>query len=208
MSSAVARHATPADLPQIADALALSFQDDPVMAWIFGEDHDKALKHIRTFFRHEGARHLRNPYVFTTQGHDGASYWDPPGKWKTSPRDFVSMALPMLRGVHRRIPRALTGLGRMDKVHEAQPQDHYYLAVLGTRPDRQGKGVGSELMRPVLDRCDELGIGAYLESSKERNVPFYRRHGFEVVEEIEFSKGGPTLWGMWRDPREPGSGTG
>lgn len=208
MSSAVARPATPADLPGIADALALSFQDDPVMTWIFGEDTERSLKHIRSFFRHEGARHLRNPYVFTTEGYDGGSYWDPPGKWKTGARDFVGMALPMLRGVNRRIPRALTGLGRMDKVHEAQPPDHYYLAVLGTRPDRQGKGIGSELMRPVLDRCDELGIGAYLESSKERNVPFYRRHGFEVVEEIEFSKGGPTLWAMWRDPREPGSGPG
>ena len=208
MTSPSARLATKHDLPGMADALAQSFHDDPVMAWVFGDKEATRVKHLRAFFAHEGGRHLRHPHVLTTDGYAGASYWDPPGSWKTKPKDFLSMAIPMLRGVNRRIPRALKGLGRLERVHDAQPKEHYYLAVLGTRPDQQGKGVGSALMQPVLDVCDADGIGAYLESSKERNVPFYRRHGFEVVEEVEFGPGGPTLWAMWRDPREPGSGTG
>ena len=72
--------------------------------------------------------------------------------------------------------------------------------MLGTRPDRQGHGVGSTLLQPVLDICDREGIGAYLESSKESNIPFYRRHGFQVVEEIRLPKG-PLVYPMWRDPQ-------
>ena len=53
----------------------------------------------------------------------------------------------------------------------------------------------------MLERCDAEGLPAYLESSKERNVPFYRRHGFEVREEIHFGPGGPPMWPMWRAPR-------
>ncbi|MDP1821280.1 MAG: GNAT family N-acetyltransferase [Acidimicrobiales bacterium] len=89
----------------------------------------------------------------------------------------------------------------MEKAHRRHPE-HYYLSVLGTAPDRQGEGVGSALMAPVVARCDEEGIGAYLESSKEANIPFYRRHGFEVVEELQLPSG-PGLWPMWRDPRAP-----
>jgi GNAT superfamily N-acetyltransferase len=74
------------------------------------------------------------------------------------------------------------------------------LAVLGTEPDGQGKGKGSAVLAPVLAQCDRDGEGAYLESSKERNVPFYERHGFRVTEELTV-KDGPTLWLMWRDPQ-------
>ena len=56
--------------------------------------------------------------------------------------------------------------------------------MLGTDPIHQGKGIGSALLAPVLDRCDRDGIGAYLESSKQSNIAFYRRHRFEVTGEI------------------------
>jgi ribosomal protein S18 acetylase RimI-like enzyme len=137
--------------------------------------------------------------VYTVDGHLGAAYWDPPGHWKTSILDVVTLAPVMVRGIGRRTVKALQGLGRMEKAHGEHP-DHYYLAVLGTRPDAQGRGIGSSLMAPVLSKCDAQGLGAYLESSKESNIPFYRRHGFEVVGEVAFPSG-PPIWPMWRDPQ-------
>ncbi|MGH2912475.1 MAG: GNAT family N-acetyltransferase, partial [Solirubrobacteraceae bacterium] len=75
-----------------------------------------------------------------------------------------------------------------------------YLAVLGTEPDMQGQGLGSAVLEPVLRQCDNDGVAAYLESSKERNIAFYARHGFRVTGEIRLPRG-PTMWPMWRDPR-------
>ena len=84
-------------------------------------------------------------------------------------------------------------------MHPTEP--HYYLEVLGTRKDGQSKGIGSSVINAVLERCDEEGVPAYLESSNPRNIPFYARHGFESTDEIVCGKGAPTVTAMWRDPR-------
>ena len=197
-----ARLATESDVAGMAKSLSLAFHDDPVMQWVFGDRPPRPMRFAEPFFASEGRRHLGHGHVYTLDGTPGAAYWDPPGRWKTHLRDMLHMAPLMLRGTGFRAINAARGFGRVEKAHAAHPA-HYYLAVLGTRPDRQGEGLGSALMAPVLDRCDEEGVGAYLESSKESNIPYYRRHGFEVVGEIDFPSG-PRLWGMWRDPRPPG----
>ena len=198
-TSTTVRLATLSDLEGMAETLALSFHDDPVMQWLFGDEPPRPMRYTKPFFTIEGRRHLKHPTVYTADGHPGAAYWDPPGHWKTSVLDVVRLTPVMARGVGRRTVKALRGLGRMEKAHAEHP-DHYYLAVLGTRPDRQGEGIGAALMAPVLATCDTEGIGAYLESSKESNVPYYRRHGFEVVGDVTFPSG-PTIWPMWRDPQ-------
>jgi predicted N-acetyltransferase YhbS len=96
------------------------------------------------------------------------------------------------------VRRAMKFMQAVERKHPKAP--HYYLATLGTEPDFQRKGVGSAVMQPVLDRCDADGVPAYLESSKEVNVPYYRRHGFEVTDELKLPDG-PTLWLMWREPQ-------
>jgi GNAT superfamily N-acetyltransferase len=203
-SSAAVRLATADDVTGMADALALGFEDDPMMQWLFGDEPPRPVKYLRPFFAHGGRRHLKHPTVYTVDGHRGAAYWDPPGHWKTSYLSMVGLVPTMIRGMGRRVVKALPGLGDMEEVHAEHP-DHYYLAALGTRPDRRGEGVGAALMAPVLAECDARGLGAYLESSKESNIPYYQRYGFEVVGDVTFPDG-PTVWPMWRDPQPPSAG--
>ena len=63
-------------------------------------------------------------------------------------------------------------LGETEKRHPRE--EHWYLEVLGTRPDRQGEGLGSALIRHGLERAEQDGLPAYLESSKESNVAVLR----------------------------------
>ena len=51
-----------------------------------------------------------------------------------------------------------------------------YLYYLAMAPGRQRAGVGTALMRPVLQACDEQGAAAYLEATTERAVcPMWRQ---------------------------------
>jgi ribosomal protein S18 acetylase RimI-like enzyme len=74
-------------------------------------------------------------------------------------------------------------LEQMGHHHPNQP--HWYLSMIVVEPSQQGKGYGSALMQPVLMQCNRDGIPAYLESSNPTNIPFYERHGFEVIGTIQ-----------------------
>lgn len=197
------KEGAPADISGIADALVSAFHDDPVMLYIFDKDKGRE-KRTRALFVSESRRALTRGALHTTAGGaaQGAAIWMAPNKWKTGGLELLGQ-IPLLFGMGlTNAPRALGVLSKMEKVHPEEP--HWYLAVLGTSTEHQGKGVGSALIQPVLERCDTDGTPAYLESSKESNIPFYRRHGFEVTGEVNV-KNGPTLWPMWRDPQPPES---
>ena len=197
------RSAERADVEAISRTLAAAFHDDPVFQFCFGERDMPA--GLERFFRILTPLHLKHHEVYVGTGIEGASLWDPPGHWKLSVGDQLRAAPGLLRVFGRRAPALLADYAKLEKIHASRPSDHFYLFALGTDPVHQGHGVGSALLQPVLDRADADGIGAYLESSKEANLAFYRRHGFEVVCEHEFHPGGPSVWPMWREPRPPGT---
>jgi ribosomal protein S18 acetylase RimI-like enzyme len=90
-------------------------------------------------------------------------------------------------------------LTETENLHPKGP--HWYLAVIGVEPERQGEGLGGKLLDAVLDRLDTSGVPAYLETSTEGNVAWYRHHGFEVQHEVRPARAGPPMWTMWREPR-------
>jgi GNAT superfamily N-acetyltransferase len=197
--SASVRPATDADVPALAAMLARAFLDDPVASWAWRppELRERALERFQATRLRQLLVHEE---VWTADDHSCAALWAPPGRWKSTLREDAQL---MRSFAHRRLawrmPMVTAGWLALEAKHPADPP-HYYLAVLGTDPPRQGQGLGSALMRPVLDRCDSDGVGAYLESSKERNVDFYARHGFRVLERVHLMRG-PPMWKMWRDPR-------
>ena len=193
------RQAQDDDMGAIGETLARAFHDDPVMVWLFGARERPRARRLRRFLGSEARRqHRRGGLVLTATGHPGAALWDPPGMWRTTWPEIVRSAPRMATAVGPRIPRALRGLALMERAHPREP--HWYLAVLGTDPAQQGRGVGAAMIEPVTTRCDAEGLGAYLESSKPDNVPYYERFGFRTTGQIDLP-GGPPLWPMWREPR-------
>lgn len=143
---------------------------------------------------------LTQQEVWTSDALDSAALWAAPGEAHTTPRqDLELMAGLSHPRLAWRLALVAGGLLRVQRHHPRDPP-HWYLAVLGTDPCAQGQGRGSAVLRPVLARCDEDGVSAYLESSKKRNIDFYARHGFRLSGEIKLPRG-PSVWPMWRDPQ-------
>jgi GNAT superfamily N-acetyltransferase len=191
------RRAGREDLRPVAGALARAFHDDPVMEWFFPGERRRAA-HVERMLRLRVGGLLKQDEVYTTEDHVGAAVWAQPGGWEMPPLEglaFVARIAPMVR---TRLPLLVRGWSMIDRAHPREP--HWYLAILGTEPRSQGRGVGSALIQPVLDDCDRNGVPAFLESSKEANIAFYARHGFRVTGELTLPDG-PTVWPMWRDPR-------
>ncbi len=61
---------------------------------------------------------------------------------------------------------------------EVVSESYWYLSILGVSPDIQGKGLGPDLILPVLEKTDELGAAVYLETFTPKNFGFYKRLGF------------------------------
>ena len=85
-------------------------------------------------------------------------------------------------------------------LERAFPEDRpAYLAVVGVVPSAQGRGVGTAVLEPGLQLCDEAGFDCYLETANARAVPLYERLGFEVLSSGEqLAPRGPTHWRMRR----------
>ncbi|MCR9094988.1 MAG: GNAT family N-acetyltransferase [bacterium] len=187
----------PDERRSVLDVLGRAFHDDPVASHLFPNPRNRARKWARFSGLAVDAM-ADSAHVLTTDSVEGAAIWQRPTDARLAFGQSLRIALRFL-GVAGVGARRATRLGEFTGAHRIR-EPHYYLAALGTDPPHQGKGIGSALIEPVLARADREGLPAYLESSKEANVPFYRKHGFEVVEELQVP-GGPRVWSMLRPAR-------
>jgi GNAT superfamily N-acetyltransferase len=193
------RRAMSADVPALARMLARAFLDDPVASWAWRPERLR-LGALERFQAVRLRQLLAGEEVWTNDELTCAALWAPPGRWHSSLRETAELVPSFLHPrLFMRMPMVALGWEKLERAHPHKPP-HVYLALLGTEPDAQGRGLGSAVLAPVLEQCDSDGVGAYLESSKERNIDFYARHGFRVLGEIQLVRG-PTMWKMWRDPR-------
>jgi ribosomal protein S18 acetylase RimI-like enzyme len=191
------RKATADDIPAMADMLSRAFHEDPIVNWVF-RDRETRPKYTRRFFAGRARVLIGQREIYTVEGTAAAAMWARPDEWRDPPlRAFKELSI-LLPGVGRRVVQVMRGLVQVETHHPKPP--HWYLAVLGTEPDRQGEGIATALLHKVLDDCDRDEVPAYLETGTERNVAFYVRHGFKVTEELHLPNG-PPVWLMWRDPR-------
>ncbi|HEX7172204.1 MAG TPA: GNAT family N-acetyltransferase [Candidatus Limnocylindria bacterium] len=180
------RRATRDDIPQLAAVLARAFADDPLFSYLAGRapERGQRMRDGWTAILRFASAGLSASW--TTDDHAGAAIWIPPGRSASGIVDQLRM-LPSLAELTgwarlRQTSAALEILERRRRAHAPMP--HWYLSALGVEPERQGEGIGSALLAPVLAEADATGVACYLETAVGRNVLLYERHAFDVVEEL------------------------
>jgi GNAT superfamily N-acetyltransferase len=197
-----ARTAAADAVPTVAAALADAFINDPVYTWMLPGTL-RLKPRLRTMFAAEMEQYVlpNGGTVWTTSDYDGAVCELPPGAWEMPKSMTGKEALKWLRAFGARLLLAGRVRRAMEERHLLEP--HFYVRIVGVRTPQQGKGVGSALMQPTLQRADSAGLPAYIEASSERSAALYERLGFAHMDVLELPDGGPPVWRMRRPPAGP-----
>jgi ribosomal protein S18 acetylase RimI-like enzyme len=172
----------------------MAFSNDPMMRWAYPDPHEY-LTHFPELVGLLGGGAFECGTAYCASDFAATALWLPP----TFQADEEALVGFVQRSVPERRQEALfTILGQLDEYHPAE--SHWYLPLIGVDPLRQGMGYGSALLARALEQCDSEHVPAYLESSSERNIPLYERHGFEVLGTVQEGDS-PPLWPMVRRAR-------
>ena len=184
----------------LADVTADAFRDDPFNSWFF---HDFAAMQ-RTFGLM--AKHIYTPngfcQILQEEGEPrAAAMWTLPGQ-------SGDLSLPATLQLYWSLfsGGGLAALKRGKATSEAMAEHHpkephAYLFTVGVASAGRGRGLGRQLLAPVLEACDRTGTMAYLENSNPANQRFYASLGFESMTLFHALPGCPPLEAMKRMPR-------
>jgi GNAT superfamily N-acetyltransferase len=193
------RKASADDVAGLAAALARAFYEDPVFRWLIPDDSNRLRRSERGFSLYLRKVYLQHDECYTTKDVVGGALWMPPETWHLGPLAQMRLLPGMASAMGGRLPQLMRAITTIESNHPKEA--HWYLPFVGVEPERQGRGIGTQLLQPILERCDRDRMPAYLEATTPRNRACYERQGFEITEEFAFPKGGPPAWRMWREPR-------
>lgn len=191
------RRASRGDAGAVIEVMSAAFREDPVAKFLQPKESNRSLG-IASFTKMTVRLPPERREIYLADGASAAAIWSPPDQWRLSLWESRPFLLRTLR-TPSRLAIALRFFARADAMHPAEP--HWYLDLVGTRPEQQGKGIGEALLRPVLDRCDEQGLPVWTYSSNRQNLAFYHRLGFEVVDEVVLVEGAPPVFPIYRRAR-------
>ena len=189
-----ARVATPAEFDDVVGILSAAFFHDPLWTWAFPDSNDRA-----AWWRVCIGSAMRYPWTWITDDQSAASVWIPPDGCELTPQEEADIPRLIATLCKDRSEAVLDLLGRFDDAHPTE-RPHYYLSMLGIRPERSGQGRGMALLADNLTQVDDARMPAYLESSNPANNARYERLGFQQVGEFTTPDREHTVATMWREP--------
>lgn len=184
------RIASHSEIEVVAAIMDKGFEADPTVNWAATKRDFVTSHHKFVEVCAKPAFDVGGVHVFTD--FSGASIWYPPGV------GLDETELARVFSNAERPDRVASFFALLEACEEFRPQMSYWeLELLAIDPEQQAQGRGAKLLEYGLEICDRERAPVYLESSNPGNLSFYRRHGFELLAEVQLP-GTPKRFPMLR----------
>jgi GNAT superfamily N-acetyltransferase len=71
-----------------------------------------------------------------------------------------------------------------DKCHKMYPEKYLHLFIIGVLPEKQGLGLASLLLNPIIEKAKSENTPIFLETACEKNICIYKKKGFATYGNI------------------------
>ena len=190
------------DLKRVGEMVGGTFADDTAVKYLFGDVSEKTRnRYCQTTYRSMFGDAIM---ISTDAAIDNLIVLCPPGYRGIPTMRFLrSGGLATVFGL---------GLGAMKRsiafeknavaVRNRYSDDKtWYLMTFAVRAGKTHQGLGSAILRPVLEWMDKNHYSVYLETDKAVNVEMYEHFGFQVVDICMVPGSEIKQYGMLRDAR-------
>jgi len=189
--------AGPADLDTLSQVIADAFHPLPPSRWLVADPatrRDIFPGYFRLLVEHA----MASGVVHTTTDRTAAALWIPTGQ--DAPGQPAGYRARLSAVTSPWTARFLAFDQALDQRHPAGIAHH--LAILAVRPDSQGQGTGTALLRAYHQILDHNpGAPAYLEAADLRTRQIYLRHGYADHGPPIQLPDGPPMYPMMRQCR-------
>ncbi len=156
-----------------------AFRDDPQVRWYLPDDATYA-QGAESFFGVLLDVRVEGGEVWVTDDCSAVAMWNPPGGNLLGPEQVAARYARMAAGLAAPSGERVGALdAAVDPLLPDEP--HWYLGVLACHPSRQGQGLGTAVIAPILACADRIRVPVALETATPANVAFYTRRGFAVA---------------------------
>jgi len=170
------------DRDRVIDILAESFNDNQSVNYIVKQDQKRNQRIKRLMAYSFDVCYLYGK-VFLTEDKSGCALILFPDKKKNNLKSILLDIKLIVSCIG--ISNIKKAMKLESKIKELQPKKlMYYLWFIGVDPDQQNKGIGSSLIKEVIEEAHSQQRPVYLETSTLKNIPWYEKFGFKIYNEL------------------------
>jgi hypothetical protein len=176
--------ATYIDKALVVDILARSFADNRSVNYIIKQDRKKLLR-LKRLMEYSFDTCFTFGEILLSDDRNGCALIIFPEKKRTTIKSIISdiKLIVLCTGINNGI-KAIQRESAVKKLQRGELI--YYLWFIGVEATEQNKGIGTRFMQEIISHCTAMERTIYLETSTEKNIPWYQQFGFTIYNQLYF----------------------